>query len=268
MSSKAKFTCKYGTTDFLTARNYHTWKHDIMDFLASDDALEITLGTEEAPHGNATALARDYRKRSGRAFGMIRSSTDPEVRLFVNSLEHRDPARLWVALREKYDTSLSQAGRISILERFHTSTMKPDTSVSVYISTLKSMRQELAGSEEEITERVLLARLLSTLPDSFANKVSILKHKPLAEQTLDTIETWLVEHEASVALRKAQVGSNTNSASTLTTGNALAATTSSRYSNCQHSGGRWKRSKHGGSTSRFEPYPKRQAESDLKCSTT
>ena len=106
MSSKAKFTCKYGTTDFLTARNYHTWKHDIMDFLASDDALEITLGTEEAPHGKATALARDYRKRSGRAFGMIRSSTDPEVRLFVNSLEHRDPARLWVALREKYDIAI------------------------------------------------------------------------------------------------------------------------------------------------------------------
>ena len=135
---------------------------------------------------------------------MIRLSTDPEVRLFVNSLEHRDPARLWVALREKYDTSLSQAGRISILERFHTSTMKPDTSVSAYISTLKSMRQELAGSEEEITERALLARLLSTLPDSFANEVRILKHKPLAEQTLDTIETWLVEHEASVALRKAK----------------------------------------------------------------
>ena len=90
MSSTGKFTCKYGSTDLLTVRNYHSWNNDIMDFLASDDALEITLGTEDPPAGNATALARDYRKRSGGAFGMIRS--------FISTLGHRDPARLWVAL--------------------------------------------------------------------------------------------------------------------------------------------------------------------------
>jgi len=56
-----------------------------------DDSLEIVLGTELAPAGNATAQARDFRKRSHRAFGMIWSSTEPSIRTFLNRLGHRDP---------------------------------------------------------------------------------------------------------------------------------------------------------------------------------
>ena len=213
-----------------------------MDFLASDDALEITLGTEDPPAGNATALARDYRKRSGRAFGMIRSSTEPSIRSFISTLGHRGPARLWVTLRERYNTSASQSGRIATLERFHASSMKPDMSVATYIATLTDMRQELAGSEEEITETAMRSRILSTLPESFANIVGILKHKPLAEQTLQSIEASLVEHEASIALRNTHIGASTNSAST--TGNALVATHIG--DNPKQQSGRQQSSKRGG----------------------
>jgi len=55
-----------------------------------DDSLEIVLGTELAPAGNTTAQARDFRKRSQCAFGMIWSSTKPSIRKFLNHLRHRD----------------------------------------------------------------------------------------------------------------------------------------------------------------------------------
>jgi len=75
-----KYTCKHGSTELLSAQNYHGWKNDIMAFLGMDDALDIVLGTE-APQGKASAQARDYRKRSNRA----------------------------IALRERYDTNATQS---------------------------------------------------------------------------------------------------------------------------------------------------------------
>jgi len=53
-----------------------------------DDSLEILLGTELAPAGNATAQARDFRKRSQGAFGMIWSSTELSIRTLLNRLGH------------------------------------------------------------------------------------------------------------------------------------------------------------------------------------
>ena len=65
-----------------------------------DDSLEIVLGTELAPGGNATAQARDFRKLSQRAFGMIWSSSEPSIRTFLNRLGHRDLHTAWEALCE------------------------------------------------------------------------------------------------------------------------------------------------------------------------
>jgi len=55
-----------------------------MNLLAMDNFLEIVLGTELAPAGNATAQAQDFRQRSQRAFGMIWSSTEPTIRTILN----------------------------------------------------------------------------------------------------------------------------------------------------------------------------------------
>jgi hypothetical protein len=93
----SKYTCKYGTTDYLTARNYHTWKRDLSAFLEGEDALEIVLGNEHPPAANATAQFRDYRRRSGRAYALIYSS-DARVRSFIEDLDDRNPATSAVSI--------------------------------------------------------------------------------------------------------------------------------------------------------------------------
>jgi len=64
MTNSTMYACKHGSTPILSTRNYHSWKNNITSLLAMDDSLEIVLVTELAPAGNATALARDFRKRS------------------------------------------------------------------------------------------------------------------------------------------------------------------------------------------------------------
>jgi hypothetical protein len=178
----------------LNARNYHSWKNDITMFLGGDNALEIVLGIEDPPNPNATAQPREYRKRRGRAATMIYSAVDRNMRAVIKSLEDRnDPAPLWEVLNENSNTSTSRSCRIETLRRFHTADMKEDTPVSVHISRLIDICQELDGSEEDISENSLVSHLLSTLPDTFTNILDILKNKPLDRQDLDTISTALIE---------------------------------------------------------------------------
>jgi len=61
-----------------------------------------------------------------------------------------------------------------------------------------------------------MRHLLANLSDTFTIR-------PLDDETLDSISTQLIEYETSNALRKAQVGSNPNTAGTVAEGHALAA---------------------------------------------
>jgi len=162
-----------------------------------DDSLEIVLGTELAPAGNATPQARDFCKRSQRAFGMIWSSTEPSIQTFLNRLGHRDPHAAWEALRERYDVAASQSARVATVARLHSAVMKPGMSVSDYISSLSNISQELEGTPDEVTERYLIMSIFATLPEQFANIVDILKNRPIEEQTLNSISTILIEHETA-----------------------------------------------------------------------
>jgi len=215
-----------------------------------DDSLEIILATKLAPAGNATAQARDFRKRSQRAFGMIWSSTEPSIRTFLNCLKHHDPYTAWEALRERYDVTTSQASRVATLARLHSAVMKPGMSVSDYISSLLDFSQELEGTPDEVTERYLIMRIFATLPEQFANIVDILKNRPIEEQTLNSISTILIEHETARALRNSTTGSNLNLAGT-----------SSNARSANVNGGKHHRT-NGKGKHRQKPYNKRQAVSD------
>ena len=128
--------------------------------------------------------------------------------------------------------------------------MKPGTSVAEYISCLLAIRQELAGTEEAISDTTVVCHRLRTVPESFAITVGVLKNKPSEEQTVDAVTAALIEEETSLARRNDQVGSNLNIAGT--TRQALAART-------QHG----KRRGYGGYGNR-KPYG-RPSNSGLRC---
>jgi len=207
----------------LNDRNCHSWKRSLKAFLIVEDAFGIVTGTETPPNTGTTAHLGDFRRRSGGAYSLIYASSDETTRSLIDNLPNEEPNRVWTALRVAFDTSASLAGRLTTVRRFHKSTMKPRTSVSAYISTLKDIRQPLAGSQERISDNVLIGHLLSTLPMTFAAIAGIIENKPAAELTLDAVTTTFIDAKASMVFRNDQVGTNLNIAGT--TSQALAATT-------------------------------------------
>ena len=143
LSASSKFTCKHGTTDMLIGRNYHSWKNDILMYLSGEGAINIVLELEKAPNKDANIQSRiDYQKRHGRAATMIYSSVDPSCRSVLNSLQLKDrsnPARMWEALADRYNTAASQSSRIAILQSFSNARLQPGNSVSSFINSMSDM---------------------------------------------------------------------------------------------------------------------------------
>ena len=43
MTDATTYTCNYGSTPFLSASNYHSWKNNISNLLAMDDSSRLSL---------------------------------------------------------------------------------------------------------------------------------------------------------------------------------------------------------------------------------
>jgi len=210
----------------LTPRNYHTWKADIMVFLTCENALEIVLGNEDPPLANASfAMRESYKKRLGLATGMVYSSVEPSIRAIINKIPDRNPAQIWIALGEKFNTATSRSGRMAIRKRFQFTAMKEGTSVQAYNARLTTIQQELSGTPDEIPDESLISHLLQNLSKNYKTLVDIITHRPTEGKTVDSITTELIEYVTSNTVFIAQVGSNTNTAGTIVDGHALVAET-------------------------------------------
>jgi len=197
-----------------------------MVFLTCEIALEIVLGNEDPPLANTSfAMRESYKKRLGLATGMVYSSVEPSIRAIINKLPDHNPAQIWIALQEKFNTAISCSGCMAIRKRFQFTTMKEGTSVQAYIARLTTIQQELSGTPDEIANESLISHLLENLSKNYKPLVDIITYRPTDGEIVDSITTELIEYETSNALFIVQVGSNTNTADTVVDGYTLVAET-------------------------------------------
>ena len=190
---------------------------------------KIVLGNEGPPSANASFHVREsYQRRRGKALSMLYSTTDQTIRDIIDKLLEQPPAQTWTLLDQRCNTAASVSGRYAIRGTFLLTAMKEGAPVANYISTLIGLQRQVAGTDQAISDIDLLTHLLSTLTTSFYTFVDIAIQQ-MEGMTIDLITTRLVEYENSRASRNAKVGATPNTAGTLTTGNALAA--SSGYKN-------------------------------------
>jgi hypothetical protein len=146
--------------------------------------------------------------------------------------------------------------------------MKPDTLVQAFISSLTALQQELVGTPEEISDDSLISHLLANLSDTFKSVVDIITIRPSADETLDSVSTQLIEYETSNALRKAQIGSNPNTAGTVAEGHALVAEGGTHETHTRQQSGRGRGNGRGygqGHRNRHQPYGSRPVSKCFYC---
>lgn len=228
------YRCKYGETPKLTSTNYSTWRTDIESFLRTEDVLEIVRGNEPAPLAGVQAIQR-YRSRVGKAYGLISNSCTAPIKIYIRDME--DPTEIWNTLKEKLDTASSRAGQLALAHTFgNLRPLNSDTSISQYITRLMDIRDQLAGTTQELSDEKMVGHLLTTLPPSFNIIRRVITHSPLEMQTFDYVINTLMEEEKTM---HNEFDNATNASTSLTSGSALTASTRGSHR------GRGNRGNHG-----------------------
>jgi hypothetical protein len=215
-------SARLGQAVKLTTANYHTWKSDIEIILEGENLLEIVLGNEVPPtDGNSRAAieaTNQYQACIKKAYSIVAGSCSITVRDFFNGI--RDPAAIWTTLIDTLNTASSEAGQLALARTFQS--LRPrdhDTSIGQHIARLMNIRNQLAGTEEEIPEKRMVPQIYISLPSEFDSLIKVIKYGPREQQTLDNVLNTQMEEENS---KNNKLVAN-NAGSSLTSGSALTA---------------------------------------------
>ena len=162
--ASSEYRCKYCCTPGLTTTNYFTWRLDMETFLGSEEALGIVLGNEDRPVAGRVNAIRDYNLHSARAITLIFNSCTQGIKTYIKGIQ--DPRVMWNTLAEKLNTANSRAGRTAVAMRF--SNLRPVTEdINEYITAVLDCRNELAGTDNNISDEAVNTKLTTTVPAEF-----------------------------------------------------------------------------------------------------
>jgi len=215
---RTTYKCKYGKTAELTHQNYHQWHRDMEFFLNAEGALYIVLGNEVMPAGGG-ADPTDFNTRARKAAAMIHAACSMPIKAYIDTM--RDPHLMWKQLKGKLDTANSFSGRTAIRHLFNHFRLTPGGSLECYIAQLIKCMNMLAGSAQAISDETFRSHLTTTLTSDYNSIIDIIIHKAPECQLIDYIISTLVKWDNTRLARKAEVWSNTNTSSTITSANAL-----------------------------------------------
>jgi len=178
---------KYGNIRQLDGTNYEDWKRNVQSALTVVDAFEIVTGEEQQPpvaNGTPARAAIDnYRKRRALASHVLKQVCMPNIQVHIRDLV--DPKEIWDTLLRRLNYSALQTGRATILTRFLNTRPIIGEKVRDYIVRLQTYQTQLLGTNEAITDGLLVNRIYDTVPEEFQNLVTILLEQP--NLTIETI---------------------------------------------------------------------------------
>lgn len=101
---------------------------------------------------------------------------------------------MWEALQDTYEAIPSQTGTMALLQSFaNLHSHETDSSINDYIVYLLDVRDLLTETVDPITDCMVMAHLLNTLPPSFGMIQWIINYNPCQDLTMEYIIGTLVE---------------------------------------------------------------------------
>ena len=198
------FTHPKGSFDHPTSTNYVPRKIYIRRLLRMIRAWDITEGQEQLPplppsmvnSQTAAAVAararrQDFEQRREEAAGIIYNACSAPVRVFIN--DTNDPAEMRLVLAERLDTGSTVIGRQALYQKFMTLKPGKGKPIGEYLASLLEIRNQIAGTPEEISDVACKTHIYTSLPDVFDMTLKIQQNRP--DSTVESIINALKEDE-------------------------------------------------------------------------
>ena len=131
----------------------------------------------------------DWTERNNKAKAIIGLSLEDNQLQHVRKLE--TAKGYWDALKQIHEKS-SLSGKVSLLRRLCQLKMQEDGNLETHLNTFFEICDRLDEIEETLTDRLQIAMLLSSLPESFDSIIMALEARPDEDLTINLVKEKLI----------------------------------------------------------------------------
>jgi hypothetical protein len=176
--------------------NYNLWSSSMKIHLQAINAYELVLGDVLPPSGEETdrQTLTEYKTTDAKARGAIQASCSQAARHYLAGIE--TAKGMWDVLHERLNTATSIKGRLALRRQFRETRPLPGRPLGEFISSLHSLRHQLAGTTQQIDDDTFKDQLLTSLPTTYANLVEIILERE-ADLTVEDVIRKIQQFEMS-----------------------------------------------------------------------
>jgi hypothetical protein len=184
-TKKDVFKHAKGNFNRLTNSNYTSWSENMRRLLRATGGWNIVNGDEIAPDVPADNAEKhvikkyeNYHARFEDAAACIYNACSDPVRVHLKGID--EPEDMWNVLIEKMDKANTATGRQAIYHKFITMKPAPGAPIGEYFSDLTELRNQIAGTDEKISDTAFKTHIFNTMPAVFEMTVKFQQNLPNA----------------------------------------------------------------------------------------
>lgn len=174
--------------------NFQVWKFQVKTVFVANGILDIVDGSNVKPAStvNDGADEKSWKSKDAKAMFIISSSmeyTQLECLLTCTSANE-----MWTKLSTFHEQK-SAANVLGLLSRFHEYRMTPGDTAAQHVSKIENLAKQLNDIGEKVSDTMIMAKILSTLPVKFNPFISAWDSVVLENQTLIHLRERVIREE-------------------------------------------------------------------------
>ncbi|KYN10984.1 Copia protein [Trachymyrmex cornetzi] len=180
--------------------NFQLWKFQIKTILMANGLMNVTNGMLPKPEPAAADYAT-WNTRNAKAICILSSAVEYSQLEYLVTCE--TAAEMWVKLSSIHEQK-NAANKLTLMTRFHEYKMASNDSVAQHVAKIENMARQLKDVCEELSEVMIMAKILGTLPQKFTPLITAWDSVSEINRTRDSlIERLLVEEGRLVNFEEA-----------------------------------------------------------------
>jgi hypothetical protein len=156
------FKSNRGLFERLNNDNHPQWANSICGSLKAEDLWEMITGEEICPADADETVIRKHRNKQRQAAALLHNACSVSVRLHIRKEEN--PKKIWDTLKIRLDSAASDHGRQTLKTKLYSTKPVAGESILIQFEELLLIRDELAGSTEEVDNALLNSIILNSIP--------------------------------------------------------------------------------------------------------
>ena len=177
-------------------QNYQLWKFQMRTAFVAHDLLDIAEGREVKPDPatQENAMQRSaWIKKDAKAMFFLSASME------YNQLEYlltcSSASEMWSKLSRIHERK-SASNKLALTTKFHEYRMASGDTISQHIAKVENIARQLKDIDEAVSETMIMAKILSTLPMKYNAFVSAWESVAAEAQTLANLRKRLLREES------------------------------------------------------------------------